>query len=248
MNRGLFLLMMAAILLVVGCKKELRVARVVEEKFGIEPFEFTYLTSKAKFKYDDGNQKVAAQITFRIKKDSVIWASISPGLGIEAARLLVTAEGVQMLDKIKRDYYYYDYRALSKSYGFEVTFELIEALVVGNVLYHPEKRREIDKDDRFFSFGKEVQGFGIVHSIGKHSKKLERLQAYQIDSDNSIVVNYGGFEKLGEQKVAQKVRARVKFDDKSKEDAVIDIEYSKMDTQNEPLDFPFQVSNKYTRK
>jgi hypothetical protein len=69
-----------------------------------------------------------------------------------------------------------------------------------------------------------------------------------MNSDNSIVVNYGDFEKLGEQKAAQKVRARVKFNDKTKEDAVIDIEYSKMDIQIEPLDFPFQVSDKYTQK
>jgi hypothetical protein len=247
MNKGFILVLIAALLLV-GCKKELRVARVVEEKFAIESFDYLYLSSKAKFKYDDGKQKIAAQITFRIKKDSVIWASISPGLGIEAARLLVTSEGVQMLDKINRNYYYLDFKTLSKTYGFKVSFDLIEALVVGNVLYRPERRKDVDKDDRFFSFTKEDQGFGIVHSIGKHSQKLERLQAYQINSDNSIVVNYGDFEKLGEQKAAQKVRARVKFDDKSKEDAVIDIEYSKMDTHEEPLDFPFQVSDKYTRK
>lgn len=246
MNKVIWLAFVAVLL--VGCKKELRTARAVEEKFGIETFDFNYLTSKAKFKYDDGNQKLSATITFRIKKDSIIWASISPGLGIEAARLLVTAEGVQMIDKIKKDYYYLDYRALSKTYGFEVTFDLLEALVIGNVLYNPERRREIEKDDRFFTFSRETQGFGIVHSIGQHSKKLERLHAYQINSDNSIVVNYGDFEKMGEQKAAQKVRARVKFDDKTKEDAVIDIEYSKMDIQNEPLDFPFHVSDKYTRK
>jgi len=235
-------------LALVGCKRELTPVVADESKFGIESFEFTYLTSKAKFKYEDGEQKLAVTANFRIKRDSAIWISLSPGLGIEAARVLVDQSSVQVLDKINRAYFSYDYAALSKQYGVQVTFQLAQAVILGNVLFEPERRREIASDKRFYYFTKEDKGFGITHFIGKKSSKLERLQAYQLQSNNSIVVNYTDFHPLGEQLAAHKVHARVTFDEKSKEDAIIDIEHSKMLPQNEPLTFPFNVPDKYTKK
>jgi len=231
-----------------GCKRELSPVRADEGKFGIEPFEFTYLTSKAKFKYEDGEQKIAVTANFRIKKDSAIWISLSPGLGIEAARILVDRVSVRVLDKINKAYMVYDYATLSKQYGVEVTFQLAQAVVLGNVLFEPEKRRDVEDDKRFYYFTKEDRGFGIVHYIGKNSRKLERLHAYQLQSNNSIVVNYTDFHPLGDQRAAHKVRAKVTFDDKTKEEAIIDIEHSKLLPQNEPLTFPFNVPDKYTKK
>jgi hypothetical protein len=247
MNR-LFLVLAVALIVLTGCKKELTPTRVDEGKFAIVPFDFTYLTAKAKFKYQDGNQKLGVTANFRIKKDSAIWISLSPGLGIEAARVLVNKEGVQMIDKINKSAYSFDYEKLSQQYGVQFTFQLAQALIYGDALFEPEKRRDIQNEKRQFSYTKEEQGFGITHFIGKSSGRLEKLDAYQLGTDNSISVNYTDFNQVDTQRVAHKVRARVKFDDKSKEDAVIDIEFAKLLTQQEPLTFPFHVPDKYTKK
>ena len=247
MSKVIIYLILASVLLS-SCKKQLTLSTSTDDFFSIEYFDFEYLSSKAKLKYQNNKQKLSATATFRMKKDSLIWVSISPGLGIEIARLLVTKEGVQLIDKLKRDHYVWDYKTLSELYGIELNFDLVQALVVGNAIFEPDRKRYVVDDVRFFSFSKEDGLYGINQYVGRRSKKLERLIAYQIQTDNSIVINYGDFEKIGNQRAAQKIRARVKFEEEGKEDIIIDIEYSRMSVQKEPLKFPFHVSSRYTRK
>ena len=41
-------------------------------------------------------------LNVRVARDSVIWMSISPALGVEAARILLTPDSVQVLSKLQR--------------------------------------------------------------------------------------------------------------------------------------------------
>src|ERR1051325_619331 len=58
-------------------------------------FNFTWLTAKAEVEYA-GNQSdpETFDINLRMKKDSAIWLSITPLLGIEVARVLITRDGL----------------------------------------------------------------------------------------------------------------------------------------------------------
>ncbi len=245
--RKITLLFLGAMLLLSSCKKELSTLGTGDEKFGIENLDFKYIDAKAKLKYNSGKQKIGATASFRIKKDSIIWVSVSPGLGLEVARLLVDREGIQMLDKLKKEYYSFTYDKLSEMYGVEVNFQLIEAVVIGNTLFEPTRRKQVTDDGRFYNFSREEGKYGVRQYIGKRSKKLEKLEAYQTIGGNSVMVNYGGFQNFERQQAPQKIRAKIDLIDK-KDQAIIDIEYSKMDLLSEPLDFPFSVNSKYTKK
>lgn len=241
------LLLVVLAVLFSSCKKELSTIGTGDERFGIENFDFEYLESKAKLKYNSGKQKIGATASFRMKKDSLIWVSLSPGLGVEVARILADKQGVQVLDKLKKEHYDLKYSTLSELYGFEVSFQLVEALAIGNTLFEPTRRREVKDDGRFYNFSKEEGVYGVKQYIGKRSKKLERLEAYQTTGGSSVIVNYGGHQEIEKQRVPQKIRAKINMVD-TKDQAVIDIEYSRMDVQKEPLSFPFTVSSKYTKK
>ena len=89
--------------------------------------EFDYFSAKAKVKFDDGEKSVSATANFRIKKDSIIWLSITPGLGIDVARVLINTENVYVLDKINKQYYEYTFEELSKEYDFDFNFEMIQS-------------------------------------------------------------------------------------------------------------------------
>ncbi|MEQ9230242.1 MAG: DUF4292 domain-containing protein [Cyclobacteriaceae bacterium] len=243
----IFGLLIICSLIFSSCKKELSTLGTGDEKFGIENLDFKYVEAKAKLKYNSGKQKIGATASFRIKKDSIIWVSVSPGLGLEVARLLVDKKGIQVLDKLKREYYDLKYDYLSELYGFEVNFSLIEAVVIGNTLFEPTKRKQVKDDGRFYNFSKEEGQYGVRQYIGKRSKKLERLEAYHTLGGNTVLVNYGGFQNFDLQRAPQKIRAKIDLID-TKDQAIIDIEYSKMDLLNEPLEFPFSVSSKYTKK
>ena len=195
-----------------------------------------------------GRKKPLQLLISELKRDSIIWASISPGLGIELARVLISKERIQMIDKLKKNYYEYDYATLTKTYGFEINYELIESIVLGNMLFLPEKKRDVRKDDLHFTFTKMDGPYGVSHFIGVNSQKLEKLFAFDQTTNNSISVNYGRFEKVDDQISPQSIDAEILFTDKNKDDTKIEIDYSRTVLSTDPLKFPFNVSSRYTRK
>jgi len=52
--------------------------------------KFTWFTGKFSAEYKNGKKSTSFNGQIRIKKDSVIWLSLTPGLGIEAMRLIIT--------------------------------------------------------------------------------------------------------------------------------------------------------------
>ena len=85
-----------SIVLILGvftsCNK--RLIHSKQENIEINTFKFDYFTAKAKLNYTNGDQKLSAVANLRIKYDSLIWISISPGLGIEVLRLKLTTDSV----------------------------------------------------------------------------------------------------------------------------------------------------------
>lgn len=232
-----------------GCKKELSLFKGRDNKFNVENIEFDYLSSRAKFKYSDGNQKISATASFRIQKDSVIWASISPGLGVELARLKIDREKLRGIDKLKKEYYEFTFEELSEQYGFQITFDLIESIVIGNSLFLPESRKEVITEDEMFKFEKLEGQYGIDHFVGKQSKKLERLYAYDATTYNAVSVNYDDFKPVDGQIIPQTINATVSFANQRRKELLnIEIEYNRTEIRSEPLTFPFSVSKKYKRK
>jgi hypothetical protein len=244
MNR---LLMGMAVLALMACKREALTFRDGDGGFKVQPYTFNYMSAKIKLDFESEDNKLSAVANMRIHKDSIIWISVSPGLGVEVVRVLIDRGGIQAYDKLKKEYYHYDYKELERSYGFEVNYDLVESVFLGNLLYEPSKR-EVDKKDKQFVFEKRNGGYGIVHYIGVNSHKLERLEVSDPRTNNAISVNYGDFRKVENQVAPQKIKARIHHTTERRKNTKLDIEYKTTVIQTEPLTFPFNVPARYTRK
>ncbi len=109
--------------------------------------------------YESFNAKVSADVraegrnnsfraTLRIRRDSAIWVSVSPALGIEVFRLLCTQDSVKYIDKIKNKYFIGTYQKLNELTNSDLSLAGLEDILVGNPLYFlPELRYRSRNDD-----------------------------------------------------------------------------------------------------
>ena len=95
-------------------------------------FEFESINAKLQVDVDAPNQKGSFKINLRTKSDSVIWMSITPALGIEAARLLIQPDTLKYIDKLKKEFFVGDYSLLDSVFRYETKFSFMENLLVGN--------------------------------------------------------------------------------------------------------------------
>lgn len=67
-----------------------------------------------------------------MRKDSIIWASVSPALGIEVIRFVATKDTLKFIDRIHNKYFIGDYDTLGKMLNTEIDLEILQSLLVGN--------------------------------------------------------------------------------------------------------------------
>ena len=140
-----FKLILALILLIVlsSCKlqqkakkKDLKVNRTeyLLQQLDMNKFQFEHLTLKAGVQlYQDG-KKTPFKANIRIRKDSLIWVSITPALGIEVARVMITRDSIKVMNRIDRNYFIGDYKYINEGFNVELEFRTIQAILIGNAI------------------------------------------------------------------------------------------------------------------
>jgi hypothetical protein len=78
-------------------------------------------------------------VNIRMKKDSIIWLSVT-GVGLEVARGIITPDSIVFMDKIHKDYFVFNYEQLSKQYNFDLNFALLQSVIIGNLPFERGKR------------------------------------------------------------------------------------------------------------
>ncbi|MFY0689654.1 MAG: DUF4292 domain-containing protein [Cyclobacteriaceae bacterium] len=243
MNRSILILIGIG-LIAVGCSRKF--GGMFNSDTVIEDFDFKYLSARAKIRFDDGARDLAGTAQIRVAQDSAIWVSVSPGLGVEVARILITTDSVFFLDRINNKYLFTSYRELSNIYDFPVNYKIIESLIVGNLAY-PFKRSELIEDGDGVRFSQIQENFEVTNFIGGESKKLEHLDVSDVASKNSISVNYSNFKKLNEEEgiLPHTISAIVEYVEKDKQTTQISIGYNKAQLLDEQPKLPFNVPEKY---
>jgi hypothetical protein len=127
---------------------------------------FGEYSSKMNVKYADSKQSIAFSAKVRISRDSIIWISISPALGIEALRIMATRDSVFLMNKIDRTYYAGDYLYLKEVLKADVDFQMFQGILTGQSLFAQE-------DDNYEMYLKE----GMLVLSNMNEEEEENLMA-----------------------------------------------------------------------
>jgi len=152
MNR-VALILIAGLMVIAGCrsKKELvdgREVRVLNyEKLSAKMEErveaMDYYSSRVNGRFDDGKLKTNFTAKVRMKKDSVIWMSVSVALGIEVARVMLTPDSIMMINRLQKNYFTGGYDYLSTTLGVPVSYEMAQAIFTGEPYYPVDKKMKL---------------------------------------------------------------------------------------------------------
>jgi hypothetical protein len=148
-----------------------------------------------KFVYDWVGMKIDADFvtmgesqgfkaSIRMKKDSAIWISISPALGIEVFRILITPDSLKYLSKIPENKFYYigTSASLSELAKIDLDFDMLQDILMGNAI-------GLEKDEG--KFRTSVDGFNYLLT-SKYKRKVKRVVGIddrRLSPTDTIVVN-----------------------------------------------------------
>ncbi len=99
---------------------------------------FSWFAGKLAVSYQKGDKEpVNFRVQVRMKKDSILWMSLVPAMGIEAARVVMTEDSVKLLNRIKKNYVLGTYRLLDSLMHTQINFAMVQALLFADEVHYP---------------------------------------------------------------------------------------------------------------
>lgn len=224
---------------------------IEEARANVAEIDFRYLTAKSKISFKSPAHDIDnANINVRVRKDSLIWLSVSK-LGLEAVRALITRDSITIIDKIHREYTVYDFPALSRQFDFNMNFDLLQALIVGN-LPLPKRPAQKIKNERDYLLLRQSEGKVLVENyIGEQDRKLKKLMVTEQPTKNTLRLDYEDFTSLNN--FLFPYTSLVTLDYQSKADGqfyqtLLRIKHSKVELVEKNPGFPFTIPANYQRR
>jgi hypothetical protein len=233
-----------------SCRKTPVKSSKLAEKYGVENIDFTYLTSKSRLAYQDDKQNLKSGIDVRMQKDSVIWLSARPMLGIEAMRMLVRRDSIFLIDRINKTYSVMDFVQLSAKAGADLNFDRLQAILLGNMpLWEKANGIERETEGENFVLKTQENQWEIAMRVGRSHRKLVFLEIMLPNTPNFMRVNYANFVEVGKCKMPHEVQSDISFLQKGEvSTAQIEIEHKKITLTQEAMSFPFAIPSGYSEK
>ena len=211
--------------------------------------EFSYFSGKAKINFDDGANNYNLNTNIRIKHDSIIWISAYSSL-FKIGKCLITTDSIFILKDIQsNEYYKYSFDSLTTKIGYDVNFEIVESILMGNIPKVKGKSK-VTKQGENQIITQEVNQLKVISTVNSESKKLTNLDVEQTGSNNKINMVYDNFEEVNGKTFATSNEIKTKLQLKPEDflNAIVKLQYVKPKFTEEKVNFPFVVSSRYEHK
>lgn len=136
-----FMTVVALSLIFTSCSTSRRIIREPLKEQGTEflfknlkanELNYEYLSARFSATVEQDKKETAITGQIRIKRDSAIWISVSPLMGIEMVRLLITNDSIWYVNRIDNTYFTgaFDYIDILRNSTLD--FDMLQAFLTGN--------------------------------------------------------------------------------------------------------------------
>ncbi|GGG39263.1 hypothetical protein GCM10011414_05760 [Croceivirga lutea] len=203
--------------------------------------EFTTLRGSFKIDYDDGDIRQNVRVSFRMKKDEVIWLS-APFNVIKAK---ITPTKVEFFNKLDNEYFEGEFEYLSGLLGTDIDFEKLQNVMLGNAILdlRDDKYNQTVEDN---SYVLQPKTFNDIYKIKFLLEPVHFKIASQVVSQplkgGMFNANYQ-YQTVSNKVVPENVKIDAVSGDKNIKVAV---DYKNLEF-NQELNFPYKVPSGFKK-
>lgn len=223
--------------------------RRVRETYGriaSNKIEYSTFSSKIRVDYKDSKgRSIDFNVFVRMRKDSVIWASIIGALGVEGFRVLIDPDSVVILDKLEKTVQRMSVSGLQELTQLPFDFKTLQELLVGNPVY-------MDGQLKAFREEPDVISMSLFGDFFKHLLTFKRgdmlLQSSKLDDIDSVrsrtaKLVYEDYQPNGRWMFSG--RRQITLAEKTRID--VSLEYRQVEF-DQPQSYPFSIPKNYKLK
>lgn len=283
MNKKHFLLFAVLLIGLVGCSSKRTIVKEPLKEYGSEflfnkmkenELHFETISFKTEINAKINRKKSNLNATIRIQRDSMIWISITPGLGLEAARILISQDSLYFMNRINKEYFTSDFSYITNRFKVDIDFNMLQSLLLGcdfsyyendkfrtgyDAGYYRLNAAERAKQKNYIRNNEDAQRV-LVQSVwlDPENFKINQIRIRSLDDETrKLEARYDNFENINNQlfttnvifDILAKGNAGSKQEQGDKTENLrfyIELYFSKI-AVNEDISMPFTIPNKYQK-
>jgi len=213
--------------------------------------DFDNLDAKIRLKYQDKDNKSNAKVRLRIRKDSLIWASITGTAGVEGFRALIRQDSVLAIDRLNKEYIREDFAALQELLKFPLDYTMLQALILGNMPLPDYDESQLRKEATGIKIRQTKGNIQIDNFIEPKTNKLQKLELLDLKGGQELRITYQSYQKVQRFNFPENTQTLIEYrNPETGETAKIEVnlEYQKLELNKEGMRYPFGIPSKYTPK
>jgi hypothetical protein len=247
MNKGVIIGLIAAAFSMVACGTSgtlftgmIKPITVEELDAELRAQQITFETFSAKSKVDisssTGNQSFSASID--IRRDSLIGISLRL-LGVEGARIRITPDSIEILDRLNQVYMPRDYSFLRDSLNLDLNFFDLQNLIIGNPVMYDSTTLELGSSEEFYILNASKGVYKNQISMAADFS-IVRMFIQDLYAKRNLTLQYAEYDKIGGKRFA--LNRNILLD--AREDLTANIIFTNVEF-DQPFEFSFSVNPKY---
>ncbi|RKE42106.1 DUF4292 domain-containing protein [Sphingobacterium detergens] len=204
---------------------------------------YSTFSGKAKMRLDLGKDKFDVTSNIRIEKDKRIWISISATLGIEVARVLITPDSVQILNKFQNEYMVKPFDYLYRFASPDLTFSNLQDLLLANIsvnLLSDIDAVNFKQDPNSVQLDGKLNELDFLYKLNNNNRPYQ-FRLSQLSKKQLLEANYGEYAMASGQEFPMLLKMIISD---GRQEIKTEINFNKV-TFNEPVEMPFSVSSRY---
>jgi hypothetical protein len=219
--------------------------------------KYEWFTAKFSAEYENKGQSNSFDGQIRIRKDSLIWLSFSPVLGIEVFRMMISQDSVKFIDRMNGTYFTGDYNYVNNFLHSNIDYDILQSFLIGNDLSVYENstfRASIDNNDYKLSTAERMKLKKFIRNsqeklrvliqniwIDPLTFKINKANVKEIQKPNmKLEASYSEFKEIDHQ-LFPKVMS---FDITAENDILVSVSFSRINF-NVQQAFPFRIPSSF---
>ncbi len=179
-------------------------------------------------------------LNLRIKKDQMIWASITAFAGIEVARILITPDSIRLMNRLESVYIERPFSFIHNYTSDKIDFKALQSLLLGNSIPFTLEKGKIEVEDNILI----VRGTENNLSFNNRYSNLLKPVNVQLqnNSGQQLSVRYNNYSLFTGKQLPVDLTIVSKINSKN---INLDIQYQspQFDVSQ---DYPYNVPNRFT--
>jgi hypothetical protein len=221
--------------------------------------KFHQFSAKFSATYSVDRKKTTVTGNLRIEHDSIIWISITPALGLEAVRFMLTPDSIKYINRLNNSYLKQDFSFINQLLNKTLDYDMAQSFLLGNdfSLYESNSfRASVDNQQyKLNTSNRRKIRMAVRRSdedisiplqsiwLDAVSFKISKVLLKEAERDNrKFEATYSEFEEAEGNLIPSKLNFGVETVDKK---IMIMITYSKIQINKEQT-YPFRIPENYT--